>query len=234
MEIGSVQNEKFIERYSIPSSGKENLILVVDDDRELLATLLNSEGTLERISNLSVFASIIVVNRYPLDGPLIRDFVEYLYETLSNVEKIRFAYVVGVGSGCSVAQQLAINHTRFVRRLALFEPLSRAIEPSKLELVIDFLESRIPCGLPLRKGGTNFDSRSEIHRVHCPSLVCTNPESSSFLKNEADFLANRMPNAWRGEFNISEVFQSKGLLALFETLADFSSVPAKAPQKNLR
>ncbi|HMO18181.1 MAG TPA: hypothetical protein PKA63_08220 [Oligoflexia bacterium] len=238
MEIDKIDFETF----SINPGGKESLVIIIEDkyfssecrnvfrDYFKSASELNKNGISESES-LSNFSNIHILNNFPLDGPGLMGFVDRLYEILRD-QGLRFSYLTGIGLGSCVVQQFAISHSRFARRVALFDPVSRVGVRSFLGSAIDFLESKIPCGLPLRKGGSDFDSRSEIHRLHSPSLVCVSPEAGSYVVQESNLLCERLPNVWRGSFSLTSLSDVSGVSNFFQTISSFLDVPAKAPQKN--
>lgn len=178
-------------------------------------------------------ADVLIVNDYPESGSAVESFVDKLADAVSE-KGIRWLYAVGVKEGSTLAQAMAIRHSKLIRRLMLIDPQSRK-EGTTMASFIDKLESYIPCGLPLRKLGDDFDSRSDIHRVHTPSLIILTEEATSFEKAESDFLFNRLPNAWLGVLSNTAIrgasLKSKIELLLKQAI-DFKEVAVKSPQKN--
>lgn len=208
--------------------GKNGEALLLIPDRKDFSLFDSGCALLESIQ---LQEKLFAVFEYPENGTELRAFARDLYSSLSDMN-IRWAYVVGVGEGSCVAQALAIEVNKFVRRLALLNPMTR-LKPSILSSWIDSIESRIPCGLPARKLGDDFDSRAEIHRVHCPTLVLTSSDIDTFDATQANFLAERIPNSWKGEISASASDANSLYSGLFNEVQKFSEVRAKYPQKNL-
>jgi len=213
----------------LSDSGKSGEVILLIPDRKNFC-LFNSGSTF--LESVSVKEKLFVVFEYPESGTELRAFARDLYARLSEMN-VRWAYVVGVGDGGCVAQALAIEVNKFVRRLALINPKTR-LKPSILSCLMDSIESKIPCGLPTRKLGDDFDSRAEIHRVHCPTLVLTTSDIDTYDVAQANFLAERIPNSWKGEIACSASDTTCLYSSLFCEVEKFSEVRAKYPQKNLK
>jgi hypothetical protein len=173
-----------------------------------------------------------ILLEYPSRGSEVSQFVLELAQYLSE-KLVRWVYVIGNREGSSIGQALSIKHKKLVRRLMLINPHTRqSTDPSSK--ILDYLERIIPCGLPLRKIGDDFDARSHIHQVHTPTLVLLSETSNSYEEEQADFLSRRIPNCWIGKFD-SETSSDKSvsLNALLQTAQEFKEVPIKAPQKNV-
>jgi hypothetical protein len=135
--------------------------------------------------------------------------------------------VIGVGEGGALAQALALLAPKLARRLCLIDSSTRAL-PTRLSRMIDRIEQVLPLGLPLRVHSDSFDSRSFLHRIHCPTLVLISKSASSFIKKECELLAFRMPNA--ATLTLDNDYKFKNLQ---KALSEFLKVPTKRPQKNL-
>jgi hypothetical protein len=175
--------------------------------------------------------TILLVTEYPASGSDIEAFVDQLANEVSHMG-FRWVYCIGCGDGTVPAQALAIRNRKLVRRLMLVDAHTGSAE-NYLYRLLDRIEAYIPCGLPLRKLGDDFDSRSEIHRVHTPTLVLVSGSASSEEREQSDFLSERLPNVWKGSVKYPE---SGGLLARLEQIIReavlFKEVPVKSPQKN--
>lgn len=140
--------------------------------------------------------------------------------------KIRQTSLVGISSAGAIAQNLVLNQPKLVRTLVLVDSASRA-HPSKFSIFIDWLESHLPLGLPLRKRVLGFDSKPYLQRLRCPTLVATTAAADEHIRQESKNILNRAPSAW--EANIPSASPEKELAELIKNL---ENVPAKCPQKN--
>lgn len=144
---------------------------------------------------------------------------------LSNL-KIRQTSFVGISSAGSIAQNLVLNQPKLVRTLVLIDSSSRP-HPDRASNFIDWLESHLPLGLPLRKKTSGFDSKPFLQRLRCPTLVITTKLADEHIRSESNIILSRAPSAWKAE--ISSDSPEQELADLIKKLED---VPAKCPQKN--
>jgi len=146
----------------------------------------------------------------------VRRFAEVLEEQVSALTLKRLS-LVGVSWGGPICIQYASTFPRNMRRLVLIDAKAR-LKQSAVERGIEWLENFLPLGLPLRPLSKAFDPRPLLHRVRCPTLVLkTHPEDP-----DAEFLADRIPNAWKKAISIQE------FAPIFH---DFLEVQTKQPQK---
>ena len=143
---------------------------------------------------------------------------------------VRQASVVGMGAGAALAQNLALTNPKAVRSLAIVDSASRP-HPTLWERAIDWLEERLPFGLPLRLGSHGFNVKAYVHRLRCPLLVIATSRASGFIREELKSIALRAPTAWR--VLLSGPLDSQ-IAELSDTLLDFQDTPAKCPQKNVK
>jgi hypothetical protein len=173
----------------------------------------------------------VIAGEYPDSGLEVEEYVDAVAEWISE-KGIRWLYCVGIDDGSLFAQAIAIRHSRLVRRMLLVNPRTRRTE-SNSGMLLDKLESYIPCGLPLRVKDDDFDSRADIHRVHTPTLVLCSESPGSYGSGQAEFLSERLPNAWKGRMDFSDSADCSVILEqILKEAISFRDVPVKSPQKN--
>ncbi|MBL7662301.1 alpha/beta hydrolase [bacterium] len=136
---------------------------------------------------------------------------------------------IGIGAGGTLVQDLAIRYPKLVRRVILINATTR-ICPSLGTRMIDWIESHLPLGLPLRKLSKAFDSRPELHRVRCPALIVTLPRATHFETAQAELLVNAIPNAYAAKVTAVENVSDK----LFNLIDEFQNVSIKCPATSAR
>ncbi len=167
------------------------------------------------------------------DGPLpgvgnVYQFSAALQERLTK-RYVKRSTILAAGSACNVAQAIAVTNPGSVRRLALVDPQSRMF-PTFFTKAIDWLESHLPLGLPLRPTNEDFDSRPFLHRLRCPVLIVNTPEAGIVLRSEAAAMHRRIPNAVLANLRpAASSYQHE----LGELVKDLLQRPVKRPQKNL-
>lgn len=144
---------------------------------------------------------------------------------------IRRATVLGIGAGAAVAQSLAVAAPKMVRRLVLLNATPR-LAPGFLCRTVDRIERFLPLGLPLRRVRALYDSRPELHRIHCPTLLILTADAGQYEREQAVYLHDKIPNCWMRRV-ASMHDQSRGRFSgeLQELLARFLQVQVKCPQK---
>ena len=132
-----------------------------------------------------------------------------------------------------MAQAVAIEYPKLVRRLVLLDATTQ-LEPNLVSRAIDRVEQFLPLGLPLRSLSRHYDSRSMLHRIHCPTLVFVSPQASVFTRAQSEMIARRIPNAWRSLLKSPPLSRESVFSAEVQgLLEEFLQVPVKCPQKNL-
>lgn len=180
----------------------------------------------------------ILVYQGPLpDAKTVYPFAQQLTESLSKQKAKRYT-IFAEGSACNVAQVMALNsaadHTGAVRRLFLTDPQSR-MSPNPTTKFLDKFESLLPLGLPLRTLTEDFDSRSTLHRLRCPTIIGLTPNAGLFLRHEAQLMNKRIPNSLLLEFkhNFGGAEGSEANVELLGLLNELLQMPVKRPQKNI-
>ena len=135
-----------------------------------------------------------------------------------------------MGAGAALAQNLALSQPKTVRSLAIVDSSSRP-HPTRWERFVDWIEERLPFGLPLRLGSSGFNVKAYVHRLRCPLLVIVTSKASLFIREELKSLAERAPTAWNVELAGS---LDRQIADLSDTLLSFQDTPAKCPQKNVK
>ena len=168
--------------------------------------------------------------------PAVERVVEYSTAVESELKQlgVKRATLLGAGAGASVVQALAVFHASSVRRVILVDPTAR-LSPGLGMRIIDRIEHFLPFGLPLRKLNDAFDSRPFLHRLRCPTLILSTPSAGLFHRQQASYLAKKIPNArWRELPSQAVALTSKQWSdALSSEIKAWSDTPAKRSQKPL-
>jgi pimeloyl-ACP methyl ester carboxylesterase len=221
-EVKQITNaEKGISVLSDVGSGRA-FITIIDDDRH--ASLAK-----EIVGRIATRARSILLRSASVTDRNWSRLSDELVTTLAELQ-IRQASVVGIGAGATLAQNLALGSPKSVRSLAIIDASSRP-HPKRWERYVDWIEERLPFGLPLRLGSVGFNSKAYLHRLRCPLLAITTGDASSFVREELKGLAARAPTAWGVELAGTHREQVEELVA---ALLAFQDTPAKCPQKNLK
>ena len=176
------------------------------------------------------FDAFVLSSELPVESR-VKEFVDCLAAELQNL-RIRRLTVVGAGSGSAVVQALAVHYPKLVRRLVLINARSR-IAPGVFQRFLDKFERLLPLGLPLRPLSQAYDSRPVLHRIHCPVLVLTSSDASSYEIEQSRFIAKRIPNCWSADLAAARMGSEQDLgEELHELIVQFMQVPVKCPQKN--
>lgn len=139
-------------------------------------------------------------------------------------QKIRQAHIVSIGAAGAIAQALAVRFPGRVRSLVLINATSRA-HAGLMERVCDWLEERLPLGLPFRVATDSFHGKPFRHRIRCPALILTTESASQAIRDEAESFATAIPTSWYWKLERGEEFASM--------VKEFHALPVKAPQKNV-
>jgi len=210
------------------NSVKKSDSLVIIGDEVSFPTILN-DGVFEALSE--ALEIILVSGIEPNPSKVVKNALE-LNEKLLEM-KVKRAGILGFGIGASIAQAISARTSRFVRRTVLVDALTR-VSPSSLERATIFLEKKLPLGLPLRSLSLEYDSRSELHRIQCPTLLIRSTDQDVFLDSQFDLIAERIPNSWKKKLKKQIVTDSNILSEeLADLLISFFEVPVKSPQKSL-
>lgn len=172
---------------------------------------------------------------YVLTSPLpavnhVHQFTTEILESFARI-RIKRATILGLGSGATICQALAVASPKLVRRVVLVDASAR-IRPSFFTKCIDRIEHYLPLGLPLRKLTDDYDSRSELHRIRCPVLLLSSPRAHHFEQRQTRLLSKRIPNSWMRVLAEPAVGVNHSLSAeVMHHLHEFLQVPTKRPQK---
>ncbi|MEY4668415.1 MAG: hypothetical protein RL518_1114 [Pseudomonadota bacterium] len=181
------------------------------------------------VDSLSTKARSVLLRSSAVTAGSWEGLSQALNTTLANLS-VRQISMVGMGAGAALAQNLALCQPKTVRSLAIVDSSSRP-HPSRWERMVDWLEERLPFGLPLRLGSSGFNVKAYVHRLRCPVLVIATSKASAFIREELKALSLRAPTAWR--VTLSGPLESQ-IAELSDTLLSFQDTPAKCPQKNVR
>ena len=163
-----------------------------------------------------------------------REVSSYAKDLAGHLAKLRIrrATICGIGPGASLAQAVALDSPKLVRRLVLLDASTR-LAPGLVSRMVDRLESLLPLGLPLRRLSGDFDSRPMLHRVSCPSLVLVSRSAGEYMAAQSSYIAKKIPNAWHCVLGKSHLDSKDELSEEFcQLVKAFLQVPTKRPQKN--
>lgn len=205
----------------LSDTGSGRTFITVLDDRSYLPFATAVAAKLStRARSVLLMSSAVDVSSW--EG-LSRVFGEKLSEL-----GVRQASLVGMGAGATLVQNVALDQPKLVRSMAIVDSSSRP-HPTRWDRCVDWLEERLPFGLPLRLGTKGFNVRAYLHRLRCPVLVIATTKASGFIQEEVRSMALRAPTAWRVFLGGTEDEQ---IAELSDTLLAFQDTPAKCPQKN--
>jgi pimeloyl-ACP methyl ester carboxylesterase len=207
----------------VSDRGSGRVFIALLDD---LAYLPLAESVAKQISEKG--RALVVVSA-PVGDETWESLSESLSRTIEEIG-IRQVSLVGFGAGATLAQNLTLARPKLVRILAVVDAASRP-HLTRWERFVDWLEEKLPFGLPLRLGGNGFNIKSYVHRLRAPLLVVGTSRASQFVLDELECLAALAPTAWRVMLCESE--REREAAALTSTLLSFYDTPAKCPQKNL-
>jgi pimeloyl-ACP methyl ester carboxylesterase len=197
-------------------------ITIVDDESYLPFAQAVVEKLSQKARSVLLMSSAVTASSWEA-------LSEAFGATLTDLN-VRQASVIGMGAGAALAQNLALTNPKAVRSLAIVDSSSRP-HPTLWERAVDWLEERLPFGLPLRLGSHGFNVKAYVHRLRCPLLVIATSRASAFIREELASIALRAPTAWR--VLLSGSLDSQ-IAELSDTLLDFQDTPAKCPQKNVK
>lgn len=140
---------------------------------------------------------------------------------------IKQSAFVGLGDSSAVIQHIALCALKRVRRIILVNARTRP-HPSTLDKVTDWIESKLPLGLPLRSDSGSFNSKPFLHRLRCPCLVVLTSNAGAEYAEQAALFNDCLPTAWFRKLNNGD-----DRAELLELVTEFQDVPAKRSQKNL-
>lgn len=207
------------------------LTVVADEGKGRPFVLLHEAGTNEE--EVAALATLLKARArvVAISAPAINDSN---WSTLSSDLRASIAQLqlkqssfLAFGAAGVLLQDLCLTELKLVRT-AVFVDASTRPHPTALQRLIDRAEQILPLGLPLRLQSSGFDGRAFLHRIRCPALVVTRPESTGFQLHQAEVLSKGLPTAWRVHLEDSNP------ATLCALVGDFQEVPAKCPQKNVR
>lgn len=207
----------------VSDGGSGRAFITIIDDSAYLPLARNV------VDKLASRARSVLLQTSPVTNTSWEALTEVLSATLAQLN-VRQASVIGMGAGATIAQNFALAHPKAVRSLAIVDASSRP-HPTRWERLVDWVEERLPFGLPLRLGSEGFNVKAYLHRLRCPLLVIATTRASAFIRDEIKSAAVRAPTAWRIMLSGEEEEQS---VQLSEALLAFQDTPAKCPQKNVR
>ena len=141
-------------------------------------------------------------------------------------EKLKQVSLVAFGLATSIAQNLCLLQPRLVRSMVLFDVCTRPCA-DWVNQSIDWLEKKLPMGLPFRSRVRGFDGRPFLQRLRCPVLVVSTPGASAHECEQSRLTAESLPTSWIYQA-VGE--EGKGVEGYCSLVLDFEQVPARCPQ----
>ena len=117
-------------------------ITIVDDESYLPFAQAVVEKLSQKARSVLLMSSAVTASSWEA-------LSEAFGATLTDLN-VRQASVIGMGAGAALAQNLALTNPKAVRSLAIVDSSSRP-HPTLWERAVDWLEERLPFGLPLHK-----------------------------------------------------------------------------------
>ena len=210
----------------------EEITIVDDRGKGRPFVLLHEAGSYSDLASGLLEAIAPVTRTVLLTSAAIGDrnwseLSEELIATLSQLA-IRQASFVSFGAAGALIQHLALLEVKLARTIVFVDASTRP-HPSAFARAVDFVERKLPLGLPLRSHSRGFDGRAFLQRIRCPVLVLTSSRASHYQRAQSELMMQNLPTAW--SVDIAGV-PSEGA-ALSSQVLDFQKVAAKCPQKNL-
>ncbi|NBW40777.1 hypothetical protein EBR25_07210 [bacterium] len=153
---------------------------------------------------------------------LARDTIEALAE-----RRVRQAAFVTFGTASLILWKIALLQQKLIRNAIVVNGESRP-PISRRERFIDWLEHKLPLGLPFRGYNGQFNALPFLQRLRFPVFILSVDLTAQRLKNEAAILKQELPIAWSATLEDSPDLPEK----LLECVRAFQVVPTKCPQKN--
>jgi hypothetical protein len=176
----------------------------------------------EILNVLSTSSKVIKVICDKIDTNSWQFLSEEFHKLLLSTGNRQFS-VIAFGDSTTLVKNLYLREPKLIRSLILIDSSYRP-HPTGFERTIDWLESKFPIGLPLRKDTNSFNSLAYLQRIRCPVLLITSNSLSPFTKAHTIEASKRIPTCWHVSLNdLSEIPQ---------LVLEFHDTPAKCPQKN--
>lgn len=144
---------------------------------------------------------------------------------------VRQGSLIGLGAGSTLVQNVALATPKLVRAVVLVDATSRP-HPTRRERWVDWLESKLPFGLPLRLGSNGCNVQAYLHRLRCPVMVAVTRSADTFAQEDRRTFARMVPTAW--QIDACNSSPEADVNYLSDAIAAFQDVPAKCPQKNVQ
>ncbi|MCB0317120.1 MAG: hypothetical protein KDD56_00080 [Bdellovibrionales bacterium] len=146
-------------------------------------------------------------------------------EKCLDAESVKQTSIVAFGSASTIAQHFTLLNQKKIRSLILVDAETRP-HPGRVTKIIDWLENKLPLGLPLRSNSNAFDGKPFLQRIRCPVMIVLSPDANSYLLSESESLLEKLPISWKSVLKAKNGAEELALLA-----SEFQDVRAKCPQK---
>jgi pimeloyl-ACP methyl ester carboxylesterase len=187
----------------------------------------SSEMLIPLCQKLAASRRCILLKLPAVSSEQLSQQVEELRKLL-DIQKVRQASFIAYEDAGVVLQQIVLEYPKRVRSLILIDAVTRP-HPTKIETLYDWLEDKLPLGLPFRVRSLGVHFKPFLQRLRCPALVVRTNRTSDYLDREGEVLAHGLPTAW---FVCWETFPDPS--GILTAIHDFQDVPIKCPQKNLQ
>lgn len=195
------------------------------------AFLLISEGTAYREAADALFSILRSRSRVMLLESAVISHANWqaVSEEVAqfiSAQRLKQVSLAAFGGATAIAQNLCLRHPRLVRSLVLFDVCTRP-GADLITRWIDWLEEKLPMGLPFRSRINGFDGRPFLQRLRCPVLVVSSVLAGESEREQARLIAEGMPTAWYFQLDTGPQETENLRRCLF----DFEQIPARCPQK---
>ena len=126
-----------------------------------------------------------------------------------------------------IALHRSLDEGKFVRSLVLYHPICSP-HPNAISRAVEWIEEKLPLGLPLRALQAGFHAPSFLHRVRCPTVILLKDSATEYVREQAHKLSHSIPTAWLVSMSDQDILE-KTIGTIVEEMAE---VPVKCPQKN--
>lgn len=197
--------------------GKGRTLVFLHEER-----LESPQDALQHLSAQNRLIHLVTKDVTPTNWEQISNAVSEVFEN----KQLRQVSFVCLEHASVIALHRSLDEGKFVRSLVLYHPISSP-HPNWATRAAEYIEEKLPLGLPLRTLQPGFHAPSFLHRVRCPTVVLLREHASTQISEQAHMMAQSIPTAWLVTMGQQENLYSK----IEEVVEDMSAVPVKCPQK---
>jgi pimeloyl-ACP methyl ester carboxylesterase len=212
--------ENFVKINLVSDSGQGRAFVLIHEQGSYVGLAEQAAKQMSGKARVLVFQSSPVSENFNFASP------SPLISILGDLG-LRQCSIIGFGDSGVLAQHLVLTQPKLVRSLVLVDGSFRS-HPSRFTKIVDWLESHLPLGLPLRLQERGFDSKPFAQRIRCPVLLALTPLVNDFIRLQSQEILYRIPSAWMVELKESNMVEH-----FCDLIDTFERVPVKCPQKNI-